>query len=160
MKNIPAIFLCVVLFVAFGLAFAQVPVSGLERVEVAPTKEACCQNGKDRATAASAKLCHPAKVDSLSVGECQVTINKSVKEFFDCERSWQAVCASEATSDSSAKKDPCKGVTCSGHGSCKAAGSLAVCQCSSGYGPAGDGQACQPNEEFLNKLEALIKEKQ
>ncbi len=155
------VFFCAILLVTVA-AWAQsvIPLSGSEKVEVAPTKNACCENAKDRGLAEANKQCHPGTVSNYNAGACTTTVNEEIKEYFDCTRSWTATCTmSETAQEQPSESDPCEGVSCSGHGSCVAVDNLAVCQCDPGYGPSPDtGQGCFPTEDFKKKLEDFLKD--
>jgi hypothetical protein len=160
MKQLASVGLVYGLFLGLGLAFAQTSHEGVEKVEAAPTVVACCQNADDRAKVAAEKICSPAGVESLSIRECASKANQSVAEYFDCERTWQVVCAAPSENQTPPEESQaCEGVTCSGHGTCVAVGDLAVCQCENGYGPSpSNSQECLPTEQFENKLEDFIEE--
>jgi|GEM_PF-6033004 len=157
-------YLCAYAF--FGVAFGDTTKNGVETVEAAPTEIACCQNAEDRAKAEANKICNPARVKNLDIGECKSRTNDTVKEYFDCDRDWTVTCEDMPASgqetagqEQSAQSDPCEGVSCSGHGQCISVDGFALCQCDPGYGPSGEtGEGCVSSEEFQQQLETFLQE--
>ena len=132
---------------------------GTERVEAAPTVEACCRNAVDRALAHAHKLCYPSKPEKYSKSECVSSNSKMVNNSFDCVVNWNATCAKSESSDKPEAQivDTCASITCSGHGECVPYKNKGVCICEQSYAPDPEtGRECIKIEYLLDRLDEQI----